>query len=498
LVAQAFRRGCFIGRAVPARVSGGLKFLLGIKGDPAGRPYGIGPLLKTENRKPKTEKRLYAVSLGCPKNLVDTEIMLGRLVQDGWEVVDSPEAARLLLVNTCAFIQDACQEAVDAILELARLKEADPGKRLVVTGCLVQRYGADLAAELPEVDYFIGVHDFPRLPEILDRGTQRGDGRILCKSTPYDYREPQPRYPATPRHLAYLKIAEGCSHRCTFCLIPQIRGPFRSRPLAALLAEAEEMSASGVKELILVAQDTTAYGTDQPGHSGLPELLRELDRFTNFAWIRLLYAHPARISRELLEVMAAHPRICPYLDLPVQHGHDEVLQRMGRGYGCQQVLDVVSLIREILPAATLRTTVMVGFPGESEAHFQALKELIEEVRFDHLGVFLYSPEEGAPASRLQETTPRRLARQRARIIKQVQARIVKARLKALVGTVQPVLVEGVSVESDYLLSGRLSSQAPEIDGQVYITAGLGRVGEIQPVRISRALPYDLVGEIVDR
>ncbi len=437
------------------------------------------------------------MSLGCPKNLVDTEIMLGRLTRAGWQVVGTPEAADLFLVNTCGFIQDACQEAVDIILELARHKEADPDKRLAVTGCLVQRYGEALAAELPEVDYFVGVHDFPNLLEILDGGPEIGDRRLFHQAKPYGYLAPEPRYPATPRHLAYLKIAEGCSHRCTFCVIPQLRGPYRSRPLAALVTEAEALAASGAKELILVAQDTTAYGLEQPGHPRLPELLKELGRIPGFHWIRLLYAHPARLTLELLEVMAAAPRLVPYLDIPIQHGHDEILRRMGRGYNRKQILEAVRLIREILPQATLRTTVMLGFPGETEAHFQTLRDLIEEVRFDHLGVFLYSPEEGAPASRLQSTIPRRLARQRANFIKKVQAGIVKARLKALVGTVQPVLVEGVSTESDYLLSGRLVSQAPDIDGQVYITAGTGRVGEIQSVRLRRALPYDLVGEIVE-
>jgi ribosomal protein S12 methylthiotransferase len=333
--------------------------------------------------------------------------------------------------------------------------------------------------------------------EILDRRPGAGDRRLFHQAPPYAYHGPEARYPATPRHLAHLKIAEGCSHRCTFCVIPPIRGPYRSRPLASLVAEAEALAASGVKELILVAQDTTAYGSDQPGHPGLPELMQELGRLPGFTWIRLMYGHPARITPQLLETMAANPRICPYLDIPIQHGHDEVLKRMGRGYNRKHILDTVRLIRERLPGVTLRTTVMVGFPGETEAHFQALKELIEAVRFDHLGVFLYSPEEGAPATRLQGAVPRRLARQRANIIKRVQAKIVKARLKALVGAVQPVLVEGLSPESDYLLSGRLISQAPDIDGQVYITAGTGRVGEIQMVRLTSALPYDLVGEIVD-
>jgi ribosomal protein S12 methylthiotransferase len=454
-------------------------------------------ILKTENRKQKTKNRLYAVSLGCPKNLVDTEIMLGRLTQAGWQVVDAPEAANLLLVNTCGFIQDACREAVDTILELARHKEADPLKRLVVTGCLVQRFGEALGADLPEVDCFAGVHDFPNLLEILEQGPGTGEARLYHQAPPYGYGGPEARYPATPRHLAYLKIAEGCSHRCTFCVIPQIRGPYRSRPLATLMAEAEALAAAGVKELILVAQDTTAYGTEQEGRPRLPALLEELGQIPGFSWLRLMYAHPARITRELLTVMAANPRICPYLDIPIQHGHDEVLKRMGRHYKRSQILETVRLIREVLPGATLRTTVMVGFPGETEAHFQALRELVKEVRFDHLGVFLYSPEEGAPASRLSGAPPRRLARQRANIIKKIQARIVKARLKALVGTVQPVLVEGVSAESDYLLSGRLGSQAPDIDGQVYITSGTGMVGEIQLVRLTRALPYDLVGEIVE-
>ncbi|MCX5893508.1 MAG: radical SAM protein, partial [Deltaproteobacteria bacterium] len=268
------------------------------------------------------------MSLGCPKNLVDTEIMLGRLVQSGWEVVDTAEAAQLLLVNTCGFIQDACKEAVDTILELARHKEADSSKRLVVTGCLVQRYGEALATDLPEVDFFIGVNDFPNLAEILEREAGTGDGgitegrpgtgdrRLFHQAKPYGYCEPEPRYPATPAHLAYLKIAEGCSHRCTFCTIPQIRGPWRSRPLATLVAEAEALAASGVKELILVAQDTTAYGLEQPGHPKLPELLTALSAIPGLTWIRLMYTHPARITRKLLEVMAAQPRICPYVDLP--------------------------------------------------------------------------------------------------------------------------------------------------------------------------------------
>jgi ribosomal protein S12 methylthiotransferase len=428
---------------------------------------------------------------------VDTEIMLGGLAEAGWEVTGEPAAADLLLVNTCAFIEPACQEAVDTILELARLKEGDPGKRLVVAGCLVQRYGPELAKDLPEVDFFVGVNDFPALADLLGRPQAPGASRLFCQAPPYAYAGVEARYPATPAHLAYLKIAEGCSHRCTYCLIPQIRGPLRSRPLDTLVREAENLAAAGVKELILVAQDTTAYGLEQTGHPGIVELLRELAALDGFAWIRLLYAHPARITRELLDTMAAAPRILPYLDLPIQHSHDEVLRRMGRGYKRRDIVAAVRRIRESLPGATLRTTVMVGFPGETEAHVEALCDLIQEVGFDHLGVFLYSPETGVPAERLTPPVPRREARRRARRVKALQAKIVKARLKALVGTVAEVLVEGVSPESDYLLSGRLGSQAPDIDGQVYITAGTGQIGAIQPVRLTRALPYDLVGEILE-
>jgi len=440
--------------------------------------------------------KIYTVSLGCPKNLVDTEIMLGNLTREGWEVVDDPRAASLLLVNTCAFIAPASQEAVDAILELARYKENDSGKLLAVTGCLVQRYGPDLEQLLPEVDLFVGVHDFPQLPHLL-RQLGEGRGRRLWHhARPYDYREPQPRLAATPRHLAYLKIAEGCSHACTFCVIPRIRGPYRSRPLDTLIHEALDLAAQGVKELILVAQDTTAYGRDGGGRPGLPDLLRELGRLPGFTWLRVLYSHPARITRELVETMAALPQVAPYLDLPIQHGHDEMLRRMGRGYNRAKVIEACRLIREVLPQAALRTSVMVGFPGETEDHFQALLDLVQEVRFHHLGVFLYSPEEGAPAAKFAGAPPRRVVRRRAQRLKALQARIVKERLKALVGARQPVLVEGVSPESEYLLSGRLITQAPDIDGQVYITAGEGRVGEVQMVKITRALAYDLVGEIV--
>ena len=445
----------------------------------------------------KTPKTLYPVSLGCPKNLVDTEIMLGHLAHQGWRVVAKPEEARVLLVNTCAFIAPASQEAVDTILELARHKETDPDKRLVVAGCLVARYGEDLLPPLPEVDLFVGLNDFPRLPELLNGSAPGTDPRLAQQAPRFDYLEPQPRFAATPGHLAYLKLAEGCSHRCTFCTIPAIRGPYRSRPLATLLAEAQHLAATGVKELNLVAQDTTAYGRDWGGQPGLVELLGELAAIPGFTWLRLLYTHPAHFTPDLIETLASLDKMTPYLDIPIQHAHDEMLQRMGRRYNQNHLLNLLRQLRETIPGLALRTTVMVGFPGETEAHFQTLVDLVEEVQFEHLGVFLYYPEEGTPAYRYPGPVPRRTARARARRLKALQARRVRQRLKGLVGTVQPVLVEGISPESEYLLTGRLISQAPDIDGQVYLTAGVGQVGEIQSVRLTRALPFDLVGEILD-
>jgi ribosomal protein S12 methylthiotransferase len=447
----------------------------------------------TQTRKSKT---LYPVSLGCPKNLVDTEIMLGHLARQGWQVVDSPAAAQVLLVNTCAFITPATQEALDTILELARHKETDPHKKLVVAGCLVARYGEELLTPLPEVDLFVGVDDFPGLPALLEGFSASNRPRLVYQVPRFAYAEPQPRFPATPRHLAYLKLAEGCSHRCTFCTIPAIRGPYRSRPLDTLLTEARHLAATGIRELNLVAQDTTAYGRDWGGQPGLVELLQELSAIPGFTWIRLLYTHPAHISPELITALATLPKVAPYLDVPIQHGHDEMLRRMGRRYTRSRLLDLFARLRSAIPGLALRTTVMVGFPGETEEHFETLVKVVEEVRFEHLGVFLYYPEEGTPASRYADPVPRRTARARARRLKALQARLVKQRLKSLVGTVQPVLVEGQSPESEYLLSGRMITQAPDIDGQVYIISGVGKVGEIQPVHLTRALPYDLVGEIL--
>ncbi|MFP3867429.1 MAG: 30S ribosomal protein S12 methylthiotransferase RimO [Desulfobacteraceae bacterium] len=444
---------------------------------------------------PQHHRKLYTVSLGCAKNRVDTEIMLGLLSQAGWQVVASPAQADLLLVNTCGFIAPASQESIDTVLELAAYKQADPHKRLLVAGCLAQRYRQELPALLPEVDAFVGVNDFPHIVKILANLSQIY--KTFCQAPWYGYQHLLPRLLTTPFYSAYLKIAEGCSHCCTYCTIPQIRGPFRSRPLEVILQEARNLTAQGVVEFNLIAQDTTAYGLDGGAPHQLPQLLECLCQIPGIRWLRLLYSHPARITAELLAVMADQPQICPYLDLPIQHVNDRLLRRMGRGYNQKVILDAIDRIRRRLPQAALRTTAMVGFPGESEAQFIELCHLIEQIKFDHLGVFEFQPEDGTPAARYGDQLPAPRARQRSRQLMALQARLVKKKLRSLVGTVQEVLVDGPSPETELLLSGRLATQAPEVDGQVYITAGEGQIGQIQPVRITHAHTYDLVGEIID-
>ncbi|HAY20809.1 MAG TPA: 30S ribosomal protein S12 methylthiotransferase RimO [Desulfobacterales bacterium] len=443
---------------------------------------------------PNTLRRLYPVSLGCAKNRVDTEIMLALLEAAGYQVVSRPQEADLMLVNTCGFITPACQEAIDTILELAAYKQDQPEKQLVVTGCLVQRYQQELLDLLPEVDIFLGVNDFPRIVEVIR--ARSTTGRLHCQDGWQHYELIWPRRLTTPFYSAYLKIAEGCSHHCTYCTIPQIRGPYRSRPLSTLVTEAKQLAAQGVRELNLVAQDTTAYGVDQGGRLLLPELLRQLAGIAALQWIRLLYGHPARVTPELLRVMADHPQICPYFDLPVQHVSDRLLHRMGRGYRQKDLWETLARIRTMIPAATLRTSVIVGFPGESEQDFAELCQVTAQMEFDHLGVFAYQPEEGTPAAKMAESVTPREANRRARRLRSLQARLNRKKLRRLKGTIQPVLIEGHSEETELLLRGRLAGQAPEADGQVYINAGWAELGRLTPVRITKTYTYDLLGEVV--
>lgn len=437
---------------------------------------------------------VYPVTLGCAKNRVDTEIMLALLEESGWEITLEPRQADLLLVNTCGFIASACQEAIDTILELAAVKQERPATKLVVAGCLVQRYQQDLPNLLPEVDIFLGVNDFPNIINVLKNYS--GQPTVVCQDAWLGYQNVWPRRLTTPFYSAYLKIAEGCGHRCTYCTIPGLRGPYRSRPLSTILTEARQLVARGVIELNLVAQDTTAYGSDQGRGSQLPALLTHLAGVPGLRWLRVLYGHPAGITPELLAVMAAHTQICPYFDLPLQHVNDRLLRRMGRGYTQTQIRETLRQIRRTLPQATLRTSVIVGFPGETEVDFAELCQAITELEFDHLGVFAFQPEEGTPAARLKEPVAAKEANRRARQLKTLQGKISRKKLRRLKGTVQEVLVEGYSDETDLLLQGRLAGQAPEVDGKVLINAGWGEIGQIQPVKISKTYTYDVLGEIV--
>lgn len=439
-------------------------------------------------------KTLYIVSLGCAKNLVDSEVMLGLLDQRGYSVVETPDEAGLLLVNTCGFIGSAVEEAVDEILALAEYKKADPAKRLVVTGCLVQRYGGELQKELPEVDLFVGTDGFQKIVELLEE--EESPSLTMVPTSSFLMDSSLPRKISTPAHRAYLKITEGCDNRCSYCLIPSIRGRLRSRTVADLLTEARGLDTAGVKELTLVAQDLLAFGLDR-GRAELAELLAAILEQTSIPWLRLLYLHPARLQRDFLKFMAANPRILPYFDIPVQHVNDRVLRLMNRPYKKARLEELVDDIREILPESAIRTTLMVGFPGETEAEFHEIMEFLEHYRFDHVGVFTYANEEGCPAQGLPDHLSEEVKESRRAAVMELQAGISLARQEQYVGRVETVLVEGLSRETDLLLEGRSRFQAPEIDGCVYITAGETTPGALVRVKISEAHTYDLVGELVE-
>ncbi|HVO83255.1 MAG TPA: 30S ribosomal protein S12 methylthiotransferase RimO [Syntrophobacteria bacterium] len=439
----------------------------------------------------------YLLSLGCAKNRVDSEVILGGLISAGYGPEADPLKAQLIVVNTCSFIESAAQESVDTILELAQAKEKGACRLLVVTGCLPQRYGKKLAEAMPEVDIFLGSSTFHQLPSLL-KGRQPGDAQEIHLETPSFLMDANtPRVLSGPFYSAYLKVADGCSNRCAFCTIPAIRGRYRSRPLDDLLREAEWLAAEGVRELNLVAQDTTAYGEDLGPTPRLADLLDTLARTRLFSWLRVLYAYPQRITERLLEVMGTHPSICPYLDIPFQHASERLLQAMGRSGSSAECIRLVEWIRAQLPTITLRTTLMVGFPGETDDDFQELYDFVAAVRFQRLGLFAYSPEQGTAAARLEESVPKRLKTRRLRRLAALQEKISLAYHRELVGTVRAVLVEGPSPETELLLEGRLASQAPEVDGRVLISSGFGRVGEIMPVRLTQAYPHDLVGEIAE-
>ncbi len=432
------------------------------------------------------------VSLGCPKNLVDSEVILGLLSKEGHPLTTDPSKGEVIIVNTCSFIKDATQEAIETILQLTPYKREGRCRLLIVSGCLPQRYGKILEKELPEVDLFVGTGSFQKIPQLISQGGKR---KCFLSGQTFLYNEKTPRILSTPSFTAYLKIAEGCSRTCTFCTVPKIRGPYRSRTIHSVLKEAERLAAQGVKELILIAQDTTAYGEDLRDGTSLERLLKGLVRVEGLRWIRILYAYPkpARFTENLLELIGREEKICPYLDLPVQHIDDKILRRMGRRSKGQEIRDLIQKIQTSVPGIALRTSLIVGFPGESESQFKALLHFAEEFQFDHLGAFTYSPEEGTPASNLSNPVAEDVKEERLRILMEVQKKISFEKYRRRVGQKMEVLVEGADSERT-ALRGRMQTQAPEIDGCVFLK-GKALPGDWVEALITQALPYDLMGEI---
>ncbi|WP_026843060.1 30S ribosomal protein S12 methylthiotransferase RimO [Citrifermentans bremense] len=445
----------------------------------------------------KTKEKVSLVSLGCPKNLVDAEVMLGYLSQDEYEVTTDETQADIIVVNTCSFIKEAKQESIDTILDLADRKHDARCKLLIVTGCLPQRYQQELAKELPEVDIFIGTGDYPRIAEIIAEKKQTEEQLCYTGDPNFVYNDEVPRLQSSPHYTAYLKIAEGCSNNCSYCVIPSLRGGHRSRPLATLLAEAKALVEGGVKELNLIAQDITAYGRDLEGKPSLELLIKELAKMEKLKWIRLLYAYPDGVTDSLIQLIKDEPKVCKYLDLPIQHISDPVLSNMKRRSGEAEIRTLITKLRREIPDIAIRTSLIVGFPGETTDDFKKLLQFVEQTRFDRLGVFCYSREEGTPAAEMPDQVSERIKRERHKKLMRTQARVSFKHNRTLVDSEEDVLVEGYSEETELLLKGRSSRQAPDVDGLVYITAGNANVGDIVRLKITDSSDYDLIGEIVD-
>jgi ribosomal protein S12 methylthiotransferase len=435
--------------------------------------------------------KVHFTTLGCPKNQVDSELMLGMLSAAGHEITALPDAAECLVVNTCAFIDRAREESVNTILDLGRLKERGRARALIVTGCLSQRYGPELLAEMPEVDAVLGTSELHRIVLLVNQA----DGRqnwVTSAPPGYLYDATTPRLLTARLPYAYVKIAEGCDMGCTFCSIPQFRGKHRSRRLTDIVAEVEGLGRRGIQEAILVSQDTLAYGRDLPGNGDIGDLLLALSD-TPMPWIRPMYLHPAHVSDRLIAKWA-RARVLPYLDMPVQHGDDGVLRAMRRAVTARRMKEIIGLFRDAIGGLTIRTTVLVGFPGETEAAFENLLAFIEEIGFDRLGVFTYSAEDGTPAATMADQVPAELMAERARLVEETQDRLAWPRQKALFGTRQTVLVDGPSADSAFPFEGRLAGQAPEIDGVVLLRDRALRPGRFADVSIVEVDGYELVGE----
>jgi ribosomal protein S12 methylthiotransferase len=434
------------------------------------------------------------MTLGCPKNRVDSEVMLGTLKQRGYRLVQEPSEAQVIVVNTCAFIGPAKQESVDSILEMAEYKKSGACSTLVVTGCLSQRYGGELSQEMPEVDHFLGTSAYAQIGDLL---AAEASPRQVIPDPDYIHNASTPRENSMPSYTAYLKVSEGCDNACAFCIIPKLRGGQRSRTIADVVAEAERLADQGVQELNLVAQDLTAYGHDLPGKPKLHDLLKELVK-VDVKWIRLHYAYPRVFPDELIEVMATEKKIAKYLDMPLQHASDKLLMSMKRGRNSQFLTDLLTKLRTRVPGLVMRTSMIVGLPGETDEDFELLKEFVKTQRFERLGVFQYSDEEDTAAFDMPNKVPQNLIERRWREVMAIQKRINREQNKKLVGKRIEVLVEGPSPETEHLLVGRHEGQAPEIDGQVYINDGLAYPGEFVTIEVTEAHDYDLVGRVVER
>jgi len=447
-------------------------------------------------------KKIGFISLGCPKNLVDSEVMMGQLKANGYQITANAEEADTVVVNTCGFIDSAKKESIDTILEAAQLKVTGKAKRLVVAGCLVERYRDELKAAMPEVDAFIGTSQINDILAVCDPKTNTRSLPVVPlgnQTSTYLYDESTPRILATPSHYAFVKIAEGCDRPCAFCFIPQMRGHFRSRRFGSIVAEAHQLAEEGVKELILVAQDSSRYGEDLGKLDALPGLIRELAKTDGIEWVRVMYTYPTHISDGFLDAIADEPKAVNYLDMPLQHASQNVLKLMKRGGNRKSLERLIERVRKRVPNIAVRTTFITGFPGETEADFEELMAFVKNVEFDRVGVFTYSDEEGTPAFDLPNKVPHRTAARRRTSLMKVQSRISKRRNKARVGDVVRVLFEGESKESELLWQGRMETQAPDIDGCILINdvpdGLLPAEGDFVNVEITEAHEYDLIGRI---
>src|SRR5688572_15083495 len=448
-------------------------------------------------------KKVGFVSLGCPKNLVDSEVMMGTLQQAGYEITNNASEAETLVVNTCGFIESAKQESIDAILEATRSKEGGITKRVIVAGCLVERYRDDLMKDLPEVDAFIGTS---QVNEILKAADDRFDAAQLTlapignKTATYLYDFDTPRYRATDSHTAFIKIAEGCDRPCAFCSIPGMRGSFRSRRFGSIIEEARNLAKQGVKEIVLIAQDSSRYGEDLGEGEALAALIRALGEIDDLEWVRVMYAYPTHISDAFLAALAETPKAVKYLDMPLQHASRSILKLMKRGGTRQSLERLIARVREKVPGIAIRTTFITGFPGETEEDFEELMMFVRNCRFDNVGVFTYSDEEGTPAFDLPNKVDPKVAMQRRNRLMKEQAKISKQLNKAKIGSTYKVIFEGLSQESDLLFQGRLEGQTQEIDGYILINdipENLKpEIGNVYSVRITEAHAYDLVGQII--